>query len=214
MVKQFCFFGGIRRSDVYMKGGMCDILVQKQCREAVMRIRRAEERDIPRIQELLLQVGAVHAEGRPDLFKAGGTKYTAEQLKEILRDETRPVFVAVDGDDVVSGYAFCVDMTHPDDNLLTPRAHSVHRRHLCGRKGARKGRRQGGLRICACMGEGRRILQSHAQRMELQSRGDEILSRDGAYALQGGHGRAACRISFGTVAPRLRARFLHLRKRG
>lgn len=84
-----------------------------------MRIRRAEERDIPRIQELLLQVGAVHAEGRPDLFKAGGTKYTAEQLKEILRDETRPVFVAVDGDDVVSGYAFCVDMTHPEDNLLT-----------------------------------------------------------------------------------------------
>lgn len=85
-----------------------------------MRIRRAEERDIPRIQELLLQVGAVHAEGRPDLLKAGGTKYTAEQLKEILRDETRPVFVAVDGDDVVLGYAFCVDMTHPDDNLLTP----------------------------------------------------------------------------------------------
>lgn len=51
-----------------------------------MKVRRAEERDIPRIGELLLQVAEVHAKGRPDLFKAGQRKYTGEELKAILRD--------------------------------------------------------------------------------------------------------------------------------
>ena len=58
-----------------------------------MKVRRAEERDIPRIAELLLQVAKVHADGRPDLFKAGQRKYTDEELKAILRD-TAPYAVA------------------------------------------------------------------------------------------------------------------------
>lgn len=41
-----------------------------------MLIRRAEERDIPRIHGLLAQVAQVHHTGRPDLFRAGGRKYT------------------------------------------------------------------------------------------------------------------------------------------
>lgn len=85
-----------------------------------MKVRRAEERDIPRIGELLLQVAELHAKGRPDLFRAGQRKYTDEELKAILRDPARPVFVAVDEDDLPLGYAFCADATHPDDNLLTP----------------------------------------------------------------------------------------------
>ena len=85
-----------------------------------MKVRRAEERDIPRIGELLLQVAEVHAKGRPDLFRAGQRKYTDEDLKAILRDPARPVFVAVDEDDVPVCYAFCADATHLDDNLLTP----------------------------------------------------------------------------------------------
>ena len=40
-----------------------------------MKIRRAEEKDIPRIGELLSQVLEVHHKGRPDLFK-GGVKNT------------------------------------------------------------------------------------------------------------------------------------------
>lgn len=51
-----------------------------------MKARRAEERDIPRIAELLLQVAKVHADGRPDLFRAGQRKCTDEELKAILRD--------------------------------------------------------------------------------------------------------------------------------
>ncbi len=76
-----------------------------------MKIRRAEERDIPRLGELLLQVCRVHHEGRPDLFRAGGRKYSDEELKLLLRDGERPILVAEDGGAVL-GYAFCVYQRH------------------------------------------------------------------------------------------------------
>ncbi len=72
-----------------------------------MKIRRAQNRDIPRIHELLTQVNNVHAEGRPDLFKGGRRKYTDEQLEAIIADiEHSPVFVFVDENDMVLGYCF------------------------------------------------------------------------------------------------------------
>ena len=51
-----------------------------------MNVRMAEERDIPRIHDLLSQVALVHHKGRPDLFKYGQRKYTDAQLMEILHD--------------------------------------------------------------------------------------------------------------------------------
>ena len=41
-----------------------------------MIIRKAEEKDIPRILELLGQVLQIHADIRPDIFIPGTTKYT------------------------------------------------------------------------------------------------------------------------------------------
>ena len=58
-----------------------------------MLIRRAQEKDIPAIHDLLLQVLRVHHEGRPDLFKPEARKYTDDQLREILKDPERPIFV-------------------------------------------------------------------------------------------------------------------------
>ena len=84
-----------------------------------MKVRMASEKDIGRICELLSQVAMVHHKGRPDLFKCGQRKYTDGQLREILRDEKRPVFAAVDEDDRLLGYAFCIFQEHPDDNILT-----------------------------------------------------------------------------------------------
>ena len=81
-------------------------------------IRKAEDRDIPGILGLLVQVNMVHHNGRPDLFKGPATKYTEAQLRAILRDETTPVFVAVDGG-AVEGHAFCVIKQFPGDNILT-----------------------------------------------------------------------------------------------
>ena len=79
-----------------------------------MNIRRAEEKDMDRINDLLFQVCLVHHKGRPDLFKYGAKKYTDEQLLAIIQDDQRPIFVAEDSDQVVQGYAFCIFSQHID----------------------------------------------------------------------------------------------------
>lgn len=84
-----------------------------------MGIRRAEERDMGGINKLLCQVLMVHHNGRPDLFKANVKKYTDAELLELLKDDNRPIFVSVDGQETVLGYAFCVFQQHIDDNILT-----------------------------------------------------------------------------------------------
>ena len=85
---------------------------------AMSAIRRAGTRDIPEIDDLLNQVNLIHHLGRPDLFKLA-RKYTDEELAVILQDDSRPVFVAVDGNDRALGYAFCIFQQHVNDNLLT-----------------------------------------------------------------------------------------------
>ena len=71
-------------------------------------VRRAELKDIPRILDLLVQVCGVHADGRPDIFRAGQTKYNEAELRILLQDESRPVFVGVDDRGIVQGYGFCI----------------------------------------------------------------------------------------------------------
>ena len=84
-----------------------------------MEIRRAVNQDMEDINRLLLQVCLVHHRGRPDLFKYGAKKYTDEQLRALIADDNRPIFVAVGEDDHVAGYAFCVFQQHTGDNILT-----------------------------------------------------------------------------------------------
>ena len=82
-------------------------------------VRRAENKDIESIMNLLVQVDMVHHNGRPDIFKGPATKYTSKQLAEVLQDENTPVFVCVDEEDRVLGHAFCILQQHIDDNVLT-----------------------------------------------------------------------------------------------
>ena len=84
-----------------------------------MNIRRAIPSDMDMINKLLLQVCLVHHVGRPDIFKYGAKKYTAEELLEIINDDKRPILVAVDENDKVCGYAFCVFKQEVDNNILT-----------------------------------------------------------------------------------------------
>lgn len=84
-----------------------------------MKIGRAVEKDIKGINSLLRQVLTVHHVGRADLFRADAKKYTDEQLNEMLKNDTKPVFVAKNADGNVLGYAFCVFQQHIDDNILT-----------------------------------------------------------------------------------------------
>ena len=83
-----------------------------------MNIRKAEEKDIPRLGELLLQVCRVHYEGRPDIFRDSGRKYTDRELVQLLADENRPVLTAEDDAGQVLGYAFCVVQRHVGDGAL------------------------------------------------------------------------------------------------
>ena len=83
-------------------------------------VRRAEERDIPAVLNLLVQVNMVHHNGRPDLFKGPTTKYTAEELKAIFSKEETPVFVCTDEDDRVLGHGFCI-MEQYGGQLMTER---------------------------------------------------------------------------------------------
>ena len=97
-----------------------------------MKIRKAEERDVPRllallgqvlpvsythltlpttsrrqrqmcIRDRLGQVLQIHAEIRPDVFIPGTTKYTVCELTELLKQEDKPIYVAVNEDDVCMG---------------------------------------------------------------------------------------------------------------
>lgn len=84
-----------------------------------MTIRRAEKKDMTGINNLLNQVLEIHHNGRPDIFKSNTKKYTDSELVDIINDDTKPIFVSVDENDNVSGYAFCVFIKHIDNNILT-----------------------------------------------------------------------------------------------
>ncbi len=84
-----------------------------------MIIRRAQEKDMSGILKLLSQVLMVHHNGRPDLFKGDVRKYTEAELAALIHDDSRPIFVGVNEEDCVLGYAFCVFVQHLNDNILT-----------------------------------------------------------------------------------------------
>ena len=83
-----------------------------------MEIRIAKRTDIPELRRLLLQVGGVHHDIRPDIFRNGCLKYTDQELAELLLDETRPVWAAMEGDTML-GYCFCIFQQHLNNNILT-----------------------------------------------------------------------------------------------
>ena len=85
-----------------------------------MNIRRAHEKDIPRLIELLEQVLQIHADIRPDIFIPGTTKYTNEELADMIKDDTKPIYVAADDDDICMGYAFCQIRQQPFSNNMVP----------------------------------------------------------------------------------------------
>ena len=85
-----------------------------------MNIRRAKEKDIERLMELLGQVLQIHADIRPDIFIPGTTKYTKDELAEMIKDDTKPIYVAVDEKDDCLGYAFCQLRKQPFSENMIP----------------------------------------------------------------------------------------------
>ena len=94
-----------------------------------MTIQRAENRHIPGLIRLLYQVGGVHHDIRPDIFRTGAIKYTEQDLEVLLADENRPVFVAVE-EEMVVGYCFCMIEDCRGTTVLTDRV-EVYIDDLC-----------------------------------------------------------------------------------
>lgn len=83
-----------------------------------MEIRKARDSDIISIGKLLEDVLTIHHNQRPDIFKANAKKYSDDELKQIIQDASRPIFVAVENNTVL-GYAFCIFQQYENNNILT-----------------------------------------------------------------------------------------------
>lgn len=83
-------------------------------------IRRAEEKDIQKINILLSQVLEIHASGRPDIFKTGTRKFTDEELTKLVRDDEKPIFVYEENGEVL-GYTFVEYQIHKNSNNMFDR---------------------------------------------------------------------------------------------
>lgn len=84
-----------------------------------MEIRQACKEDIPRILTLLEQIGRLHYEGRPDLFRLG-KKFGCEDVEKLLRDPETPVLVALT-EGQVKGYVMCVYKQYKEHGTLRDR---------------------------------------------------------------------------------------------
>ena len=100
-----------------------------------MHIRIAQEKDIPGMIELLKQVGQVHHDIRPDIFRSGCQKYDEVALAELLKDESRPIFIADEGG-VVTGYCFCIVRNFQNESVMTDRK-ELYIDDLCVDEGCR-----------------------------------------------------------------------------
>ncbi len=120
-----------------------------------VRIRRAESRDIPGLIVLLKEILELHAALRPDLFIPGTAKYTENELEAILRDSRKPVYVAVNRQDAVIGYAFCQLQDPKPSNCIRP-FRSVYIDDLCVDASFR-GRRIGEMLFDHVKSEARRL---------------------------------------------------------
>lgn len=100
-----------------------------------MEIRFARESDIPAMIDLLKQVGQVHHEIRPDLFRAGAQKYDENALTALLADSRRPILIAETAGRV-AGYAFCILQITENDPVLCDRK-VLYLDDLCVDEGSR-----------------------------------------------------------------------------
>lgn len=85
-----------------------------------MEIRFAKAQDVPGMIKLLRQVGRVHHEGRPDLFRSNAQKYSPSQLLGMLDNADAPIFVAAEGEKVL-GYGFCIIESVYENSVMNDR---------------------------------------------------------------------------------------------
>ena len=100
-----------------------------------MEIRFAKPQDVPGIIKLLQQVGRVHHEGRPDIFRSIAQKYGPSQVLTLMRQTDTPIFVAVEEEKVL-GYCFCQVQVTEKNPVLNDR-YCLYIDDLCVLEGCR-----------------------------------------------------------------------------
>lgn len=85
-----------------------------------MQYRLAIKKDAKRLFNLLEEVQALHATGRPDIFVKGASKYSVNEIENIIENEQTPIFVAVNSENKIMGYAFCSIEISTNSNNLQP----------------------------------------------------------------------------------------------
>lgn len=102
-------------------------------------IRKAEEKDAPRVLALLKEIVKLHHEGRPDIFSGENPKYDTLALLEKFENPNERIFVSVDETDFVNGYIMCI-LEEKDDPFFTQRPYrTLYVDDLCVDKNARGG---------------------------------------------------------------------------
>lgn len=105
-------------------------------------VRFAEEKDLDRINEIRAQVSALHAAGRPDIFKPGFCQELRDRAGELLRDENSDILVA-ERDGVICGMAGVEYLIRPESAYSQERrtyyitefgVDEAYRRHGVGRE--------------------------------------------------------------------------------
>ena len=120
-----------------------------------MNIVKAEARHIPGMLRLLGQVGQVHHEIRPDIFRDGALKYDEAALQELLRDENKRIFIGEDQGQVVA-HCFCVLKDYRGSSAQTDRVElyidDLCVDESCRRMGIARALYQHALEYCRTLG--------------------------------------------------------------
>lgn len=85
-----------------------------------MTIRLAQPKDIPALLGLLKQILSVHHQARPDIFKKEGSKYSEQDLENLMMQKQTPIFVYENADDQILGHLFVTIKEVTDNPVLQP----------------------------------------------------------------------------------------------
>ncbi len=83
-------------------------------------VRKAVKADAAALAGLLRQVGKVHSDGRPDIYRSPLTKYDEKAAEDLIADESAGVYVAECGGTVVGETIFRI-MSREGDGVFLPR---------------------------------------------------------------------------------------------
>lgn len=94
-----------------------------------MNIRKAQLKDAQRISQLLVIIGRLHHNGRPDIYP-DGAKYGVKEVEDIILDAEKTVFVAADENDRVAGYIICFPIKR-NQNVTSEEQKTLYVDDLC-----------------------------------------------------------------------------------